>query len=276
MGARPEEKSISLNLSSKVAIVTGAARGIGRAIALALAREGADIGIAARTESESTDRPGSIHSVAAEVRALGRRAVAVRTDVSQEQDVRMMVDTIVQELGRIDILVNNAAATPMYHTPLVDFPVEYWDLTMNVNLRGVFLCIKAALPHMINRDCGNIINISSMAAVRSGRGRIAYGVSKAGVERLTFGLAEEVKEYKIAVNSLCPIGLTDTEAARNVFPEGNPETWVKPEDVAKAAVWLARQNAGTFTGMAVTVPAGGRVLFIYGRSSGEMMWVGID
>jgi len=268
--------SINPSLAGKVAIVTGASRGIGRTIALALAREGAGIGIAARSEQESADRPGTIHSVAEEIRDFGGKAIAVRTDVSSEQEVQISVDTIVKELGGLDILVNNAAVFPMYHAPLVDFPVECWDLTINVNLRGAFLCIKAALPHMIKRGRASIINISSMAAVRAGKGRIAYGVSKAGVERLTFGLSEEVKDYNIAVNSLSPVGLTNTTSARNLFPGDDPETWVKPDDIARAAVWLARQNSQSFTGKAVAIAPGGSALFIYGRGSSEKLWVRID
>lgn len=267
---------MSVKLAGKVALVTGASRGIGRAIALALAQEGADIGLAARGVSEASEHPTTIHSVATEVKGLGVRAVPVRADVSSEQDVQVMVDTVVKELGGLDILVNNAAVFPMYHTSLVDFPVQYWDLTVNVNLRGGFLCIKAALPHMIKKGRGSIINISSMAAVRAGKGRIAYGVSKAGLERLTFGLADEVKEYNIAVNSVCPVGLTDTLSARNLFPKDDPETWVKPNDVARAVMWLACQNAETCTGKAFAVPAGGKTLFIHGRSCSEKMFVCID
>jgi NAD(P)-dependent dehydrogenase (short-subunit alcohol dehydrogenase family) len=265
-----------LKLSGKIAIVTGAARGIGRAIALALAREGACIGIAARSESESSDRLSTIYSVAEEVERLGVKAVPVRTDVTKEEDVQTFVDTVVRKLGGIDILVNNAAVFPMYHTPLVDLPVKYWDLTMNVNLRGFFLCIKTALPHLMKRSGGSIINISSLAAVRAGKGRIAYGVSKAGVDRLTFGLSDEVKGYNIAVNALSPVGPTDTRAARGLFPEEDPGKWVQPDDMGRAAVWLARQNAETFTGRAVAVAPGGSALTLYGRSNNERMWFRID
>ena len=267
---------MSLRLAGKVAIVTGASRGIGQAIALALAQEGADVGLVARGVSEASEHSTTIYSVATEIKGLGMRVVPVKADVSSEQDVQVMVDKVVKELGGLDILVNNAAVFPMYHTSLADFPTQYWDLTMNVNLRGVFLCIKAALPHMIKKGRGSIVNISSMAAVRAGKGRIAYGASKAGIERLTFGLAEEVREYNIAVNSLCPMGLTDTLSARNLFPKDDPEMWVKPTDVARAAVWLAQQNAETFSGKAVAVPFGGNTLFVYGRSYSERMFVRID
>lgn len=264
------------SLIGKCAIVTGASRGIGRAVAAALAREGAGVVIFSRGKSEGQEAD-PLFSLEKEIRSLGGQAMAVKGDVSREEDVRLMVRRALEEFGRVDILINNAAVFPDYHTPLVDFPVESWDETMAVNLRGVFLCIKAMLPEMMEQKKGSIINISSVAAIRSGKGRIAYGLSKAGVERLTFGLAAEVKEYNIAVNALSPVGLTDTESARKLFSMENPDDWVKPEDMAEVAVWLAKQDASTFTGKAVMVPAfSGRTFFIYGQASGERPWVRID
>jgi len=264
------------SLQGKYAMVTGASKGIGRAIALAFFREEAGVIISSRGQTEGSEG-GSLFSLEKEIRSSGGRAIAVRADASREEDVRTLVGRALDEFGRVDILVNNAAVFPHYHTPLVDFPVESWDETMATNLRGVFLCIKAVLPKMIEQKAGSIINLSSIAAVRSGKGRIAYGVSKAAVERLTFGLAEEVKEFNIAVNALCPVGPTNTEGARKTFPKENPDHWVQPEDVAAAAVWLARQSASTFTGKAVMVPAHGRrTIFIYGRGSEERPWVRID
>jgi 3-oxoacyl-[acyl-carrier protein] reductase len=268
--------SFDLKLAGKVAIVTGATRGIGRAIAVALAKEGADIGIAARTESESASRSGTIYSVADEVRALGRKAIPIRTDVSKESDVRVMAETVMKELGSIDILVNNAAIFPLFHTPLIDFPATSWDLTMDVNLRGVFLCIKAVLPHMIKKGSGSIINISSLASMTSGKGRIAYGAAKAALERLTYGLSEEIRDSNIAVNALSPLGLTETESVKDLYPDADHEKWVRPEDVARGAVWLACQDARKFTGRAVAAPAGGRVLIVYGRATSEWMWTEIE
>lgn len=266
----------SQDLKGKCAIVTGASRGIGRAIAQALAREGVGVVICARGQSEG-DKADPLASLAEAIRASGGRALAVRADVSREEDVKRLVARAREEFGRVDILVNNAAIFPHYHARLVDLPVGSWDEMMAINLRGVFLCLKAVLPLLIEQKRGSIINISSIAAVRAGKGRIAYGVSKAGVERMTFGLADEVKEYNIAVNALSPIGLTDTPSARETFPGEKIERWVQPEDLAEAAVWLARQTASTFTGKAVMVPAHGqRTIFIYGRGLGERPWEQID
>ena len=202
--------------------------------------------------------------------------LSVKTDITNEKDVKEMVNRTINEFGKIDTLVNNAGIYPMIHTHLTDFPIEYWDKTMSVNLRGVFLCCKYALPIMIHNRRGSIINLSSVASHRSVKGRIAYGVSKAGVERLTFGLAEEVKDYNIAINSLCPTGLTDTKSAREAFPNERFETWVNPIDIAIAARWLACQNAKTFTGNAVAVPPGGKSIYVYARSSVDRIVLPIE
>ncbi len=262
------------DLKGKCAIVTGASSGIGRAIAIALAREGAGVIIASRGKSGKAD---SLIAVQKEIEAFGGKALAVQADVSRAEDVKGLVERAVAEFGRVDILVNNAAVFPHYHSSLVDFPVETWDETMAVNLRGPFLCLKAVLPGMIKQKSGSIINVSSIAAVRAGKERIAYGVSKAGAERMAFGLADEVREYNIAVNVLSPIGLTDTPSARETFRGDDIKRWVQPEDMAAAAVWLARQTASTFTGKAVMVPRHGqRTIFIYGRGQKERLWQHID
>ncbi len=262
------------SLQGKCAVVTGANTGIGRAIAIALAREGAGVVIASRGKSRKID---VLFAVQKEIQSSGGKATAVRADVSREKDVKNLMERAREEFGRLDVLVNNAAVFPHYHTSLVDFPVEMWDETMAVNLRGPFLCLKTALPGMIKQKSGSIINISSIAAVRSGKGRIAYGVSKAGLERLTFGLADEVKEYHIAVNALSPVGPTVTEGAKKTFPHEDIDRWVRPEDLAEAAVWLARQTASTFTGKAVMVPAyGRRTIIVYGRGLAERPWEQID
>jgi 3-oxoacyl-[acyl-carrier protein] reductase len=271
---RGEEEMENQALKGKCAVVTGASSGIGRAIAIALAREGAGVVIASRGKSGKKD---ALLAIREEIQASGGKALAVKADVSREENVKRLVEKAVEEFGRVDILVNNAAIFPHYHSYLVDYPVETWDQTMAINLRGPFLCLKAVLPGMIKQRSGCIINISSIAAVRAGKGRIAYGVSKAGLERLTFGLADEVREYNIAVNVLSPIGLTDTPSARETFRGENMERWVQPEDMAEAAVWLARQTASTFTGNAVMVPPHGqRTIFVYGRGQKERSWQHID
>jgi NAD(P)-dependent dehydrogenase (short-subunit alcohol dehydrogenase family) len=228
-----------MRLSGSVAVVTGSSRGIGKAIAVGLAREGADIVVASRTEIEKERLPGTIYKTADEVRALGRRALPVRCDVTSEQSINDMVVKALAEFGRIDILVNNAGVA--YPYPLVETPLKRWELMLRVNLTGAFLCIKAVLPKMIEQNSGSIINISSRVVNQRGpiTTGIAYAVAKAGVERLTYGLASEVGKYGIAVNTIKPRGRVNTEGLRFLLPNADWSQWDSPDMMVKAAVLLA-------------------------------------
>jgi citronellol/citronellal dehydrogenase len=234
-----------MKLEGKVAIVTGASRGIGKAIAIALAKEGANVVVAARTEQEGGRLPGTIHKTADEIRALGRRALAIRTDVTKEESVEELATRTVQEFGAIDILVNNAGIN--FAAKVLDIPIKRWDLVIAVNLRGTFLCTKAVLPTMVKRRSGNIINLSSVVGTRMIMFDVAYGVAKAAIERFTRGLAEELKEYNIAVNALCP-SLTDTEGFGQWMPGVDRSGWQRPEMWGRYAVFLASQDASSLTG----------------------------
>ena len=152
-----------MKLKGKVAIVTGGSRGIGKEICLTFAREGASLVVAARTEKEGQARlPGTIHQTVDEIKRIGGRAIAVRTDITVDEDVERMAQRTLAEFGRIDILVNNAAAN--LNAKIIDLPIKRWDLMMRVNLRGNFICAKAVLPTMIEQKSGNIIGITSIAA----------------------------------------------------------------------------------------------------------------
>ena len=239
-----------MKLSNKVCVVTGASRGIGKAMAVGFAREGADVVIAARTEVQKDERlPGTIHTTADEVRALGRRALPVKVNVAKEEDVDRMIAMTMEEFGRVDVMVHNAALA--FWKKVWETPSKLWDLVIAVNLRGAFLCAKAALPHMIEQKSGSIINISSPGADIGGKidGGMAYSASKAGIERLTNGLAEEVREYGISVNALKPAGFIESEGARYWSP---PDTdfskWEPPDLMVKAAIFLANQTSAGVTG----------------------------
>ena len=234
-----------MKLENKVAIVTGASRGIGKAIAIALAKEGASVVVAARTEQEGGRLPGTIHKTADEIRALGRRALAVRTDVTKEEEVAELVRKTLQEFGAIDILINNAGID--IPGKVLDIPIKRWDLVMAVNLRGTLLCTKAVLPTMVKRMSGNIINLSSLAGTRIIASDVLYGVSKAAIERFTLGLAEELKEYNIAVNALCP-SFTDTEGFALLMPGVDRSGCQRPEMWGRYAVFLASKDASVLTG----------------------------
>jgi len=236
-----------MKLSNKVAIVTGSSRGLGKAIAIGFAGEGASVVIAARTEVEGP-MPGTIYKTAEEIEALGQRAIAVRCDVTSEESVNNMVQKALAQFGHIDILVNNAGIA--YYPPVVETPLKRWELVIRVNLIGAFLCTKAVLPKMVEQRRGSIINITSVSATERGPSvtGVAYGVSKAGLERFTWGLATEVGKYNIAVNALKPKGVVDTEGMRFMLPDEDRSQWVSPDMMVKAAIFLAAQDATGVTG----------------------------
>ncbi len=243
-----------MKLQGKVAIVTGASRGLGQAIAMGLAREGARVVVAARTETENEKLPGTIHRTAELIRSSGGQALAVKCDVADEESVNSLVATVLREWGSVDILVNNAGTA--FYRPLTEVPLKRWEVVLKVNVTGPFLCCKAVLPHMIERKRGSIINISSLAADLSVGGPVStglpYGVSKAAIDRFTVGLAGEVGRYNIAVNCIKPEGVVDTEGMRFWVKEEDRKGWVSPERMVKCAVFLADQERVKVTGMVAT------------------------
>ena len=235
-------------LDGKVAIVTGASRGIGKAIAVLFAQEGASVVLAARSEAETPDLPGTIHATAAQIASAGGKALAIKTDVRFDEEVQSLVDSTVAAFGGVDILVNNAAA--QFPTPLKDISMRRWDVVLNVNLRGTVLCTKLALPHLIARK-GAIINITSRSAVMTGKrhdGGLAYGVSKVAINKLTLGLAEELRPEGISVNAVQPKTAVATEGVLRAY--GGPPSYktVGPENMAHAVLYLAQQTPTTRTG----------------------------
>jgi len=242
-----------MKLDGKVAIVTGSSRGIGKAIALAFAREGAAVVIAARSEQEGGKLPGTIYQTADEIRAFGGRALPIRTDITVDEDVERMVKKTLEEFGRIDILVNDAAAN--FNALILDLSIKRWDLMMRVNLRGTFICTKAVLPTMVAQRSGNVICMTSPAAKRRAPpGEVCYSITKAGIELFCWGLAQEVKQYNISVNDLYPEGAVATEGFKVVFKNVHnaPQQVKTPEEIAEAALWLATQDASTITGHSVS------------------------
>ena len=243
-----------MKLQGKVAIVTGASRGLGQAIAIGLAKEGARVIAAARSEVENEKLPGTIYKTVELIRKLGGQALAAKCDVTDEQSVDDMMGMALKEFGRVDILVNNAGTA--FYRPLIEIPLKRWEVVLKVNLTGVFLCTKAVLPHMMERRSGSIVNISSLAADHKVGGAVgtglAYAVSKAGLDRLTCGLAGEVGRFNIAVNCIKPQGVVDTEGMRFWIKEEDRKGWVSAERMVKCAVFLADQEIVKVTGMVAT------------------------
>jgi NAD(P)-dependent dehydrogenase (short-subunit alcohol dehydrogenase family) len=237
-------------LDGKIVLVTGAGRGIGKALALGFAKAGAHVVVVSRTQPE-------IEATALEAQALGGQSLVIKADISQPHDVQRMADQVGTRFGRLDVLVNNAALRmnqlgnkDSYTIPFAQLTLEDWDTAMNVNLRGPFLCIKACLPLMRNSAAGSVINISAGGGKRGMAGRVPYCASKFGLEALTQCLALEFQAYPIAVNSLSPGGhsiLTDQEKIDQL--KENPElVFMRPEMMVPPALFLASQNGQGITG----------------------------
>lgn len=237
-----------MKLADSIALVTGAGRGIGRAIALAYAREGANVAVA-------TLEPDEASAVAEEIRQLGGSALAVPVDVSQEQQVQQMVELTLAEFGRIDLLVNNAGTIVLPGDILGTTP-DAWDRMMAVNVRSVYLCCRAVLPGMMDRREGRIINIASGCGLHGAPNRVAYGASKHAVVGLTRCLAIDVKPYGIAVNGICPAAV-DTALTAYFRPDAEKTNWMQPPDVADVALFLASAESRAMTGALVEVAGWG-------------------
>jgi citronellol/citronellal dehydrogenase len=235
-------------LQGRVAIITGASRGIGRALALGLARAGCHIVVAAKS-TQSTERlPGSIHSVAREVEELGVQALPVQVDVRDAEQIEALAARTHERFGRIDILINNAGA--LWWQPLLDTPAKRFDLVVGVNARAAFLACRAVIPHMIAGGRGHIINMSPPVDLRIVPGRIAYFISKFGMTLLTHGLAEEVRSANIAVNSLWPVTIIESQASIN-WGLGTREQWRKPDILVDCVLRLVQKDPAEVTGQAL-------------------------
>lgn len=243
-----------MSLSGKVALVTGAAQGIGKTIALCLAKDGADMVIS------DLNLEGA-ETTANEIQKLGRRALAVKTDVSKAVDVEEMVQKVIDKFGQIDILVNNAGVTR--DTLLMRMKEADWDFVLNINLKGTFNCTKEVIRWMMKQKKGKIVNVSSVVGVMGNVGQANYAASKAGVIGFTKTVAREVAPRGINVNAVAP-GFIDTEMTK-VIPDKAKQMLLSqiplgklgmPEDVANVVRFLASEEANYITGQTIHVNGG--------------------
>ena len=255
-----------LVLSGKRAVVTGAGRGIGRSIALALARVGADVAVTARTSPE-------LDTLVREISALGRRSLAVTCDVTDPEQVKHMASTLQEGLGGIDILINNAGNAGSHK--FLNHSDELWHRMLAVNLTSVYYVSKAFVPTLVEQRSGRIITIASIAS-RVGGGYIAaYTAAKHGVLGLTRALATELLPYTITVNAICPgyvdtpmtdgsvanisarTGMSEAQARETLAKSSPQHRLIEPEEVASIAVFLAQDSSKGITGQAINIDGGG-------------------
>ncbi|MGA2367422.1 MAG: glucose 1-dehydrogenase [Dehalococcoidia bacterium] len=247
---------MEISLKNKVAMITGASRGIGRAIALEMAKSGADIVLASRKIAD-------LEKVATEIKACGVKALPIAAHIGRMEDITALVTQAVKEFGRIDILVNDAATNPTMDSA-IDVSERAWDSIMNLNLKGLFFLSQSVARVMKEHGGGVIINVSSIAGVTPDILPI-YSVSKAGVNMATKVMAQQWAGYGIRANTLSP-GQTKTQFSQALW--GNPEIYkyimartplkriAEPEDMARAAVFLASNEAGFITGQNLIVDGG--------------------
>ncbi|MHB1006575.1 MAG: SDR family NAD(P)-dependent oxidoreductase [Chloroflexota bacterium] len=245
------------SLDGRVALVTGAGRGIGRAIALGLAAAGADLSLASRTASD-------LEQVAAEARATGRRALCVPADVADEASVANLLQRTLDAYGRLDVLVNAAGISPVYKRAEQTTAAE-WDSVLGVNLRGAFLCATAAGRAMIPQGRGCIVNLASVGARVALPRLVAYCASKGGVDQLTKVLAVEWARYNVRVNAIAPgyvetemtRGLVDNPRLREMLESQTPlGRLARPDEMVGAAIFLASDAASYVTGQTLFVDGG--------------------
>jgi len=247
---------VEVKLKGKVTIVTGSSRGIGKAISLEFARQGADVVVNAHRDIKA------MFETVEEIRSLGHESIPIVADVSNSKDVKKLVNETVKEFGKIDVLVNNAGI--MRPAPIEELSEDDWDNVMNVNLKGAFLCSKYVGKQMIKQKKGVILNIASIAGLVPEVFAGAYSPSKAALISLTHLLALEWAKYNIRVNAICP-GPVETAMTNAEWPGKKREARIKaiplkrfgkPEEVAKAAVFLASEDSSYVTGHALVIDGG--------------------
>lgn len=239
-----------MTLKGKAALITGASRGIGKAIALRLAQEGVHIAVAAKTSEPHPKLPGTIHETADACRALDVKSVAIQMDVRDTEQIEAGVATAVKDFGRLDIVIHNAGA--LWWKPIVDTPVRKFDLVHEVNSRAAYALAYHAIPHMKKAGGGHFLTMSPPVDVRAVEGKAAYVMSKFGMTMVAMGVAAEHRADGIAGNALWPETAIESSATIN-FGLGTPSEWYKADIVADATYEIVRHEPSAFTGRAMFV-----------------------
>lgn len=225
-------------LQGRVALITGASRGIGREIALVLATAGCSIAVAAKSVSATPNLPGTIHSVADEIRALGVSALPIQVDVRDDAAVKRMVEQVVARFGRLDYLICNSGA--LWWRDVEHTPMNRYDLVNGVNARGVFCCVREALPVMKAQGFGRIVVMSPPVDLRLLQGKVAYCISKFGMTMIAMGVAKEVRGSGVAINALWPCTLIESFATKN-FRMKEKKEWRKASILADCVLELVQE-----------------------------------
>ena len=240
-----------MKLKGKTILITGSSRGIGREMALRFAKDGANLVITGKSVMEGGKLPGTIYSVAEEVEAAGGKALAIPIDLRNDASVEAMVAKVGETFGKLDVLVNNAGAISL--TPLETTPMKRADLMLNLNVRGVLLCSHLCIPLLKAAGGGHILNLSPPISSNPQwyKNHVVYTISKFGMTMATIGLSEELKQYKIGVNSLWPRTLVASEATKMLLGESGMPSCRKPAVMSDAAYEIVTSDPTQLTGRAL-------------------------
>ncbi len=252
-----KSQGVKMRLKGKVAIITGAAKGLGRAFALCLAREGASVMVVTRKDMDNLEKTVTL------IKEMGGEAAMFQADVSSEDQTLAMAKETAEAFGKIDILVNNAAIYDgIKRKPFYEIDLDEWDLVMNVNVKGAFLSTRAVFPYMKRQNYGKIVNLASEVFFTGSHGFAHYVSSKGGIIGLTRALAVELGPHNICINCIAP-GFTDTEASRNLADVSRYDTsktplkrLEKPEDLTGAVVFFSSPESDFITGQTLLIDGG--------------------
>ena len=236
-----------MSLDGRVAFITGATRGIGKHIAIELAKEGIKVVVTGKTVEPKPDLPGTIHETAGTIEELGGEALPLKLDVRKDDEIQDSINQTIDRWGRLDILINNAGA--IHLADVMDTPPKRFDLLMGVNARAAYACSYYALPHMMENEWGHILMASPPIEIEKAPGRAAYSLSKIGMTFIAKSLAEEVARHNIGVNAFWPVTMIESQATKH-FEMGDEKMWRDPSIMSDTVLSIIRRDPSECTGNA--------------------------